>query len=71
MTERLWVQTPHCGDHFSCTVHFDQSMKAKIEWKLTWHCWICCYPAKGRADFEEGLLIKFSFITKDEMKLVS
>jgi len=44
---------------------------AKIEWKLTWHCCICCNPAKGRVDFEDGWLIKSSFITKDEMKLVS
>jgi hypothetical protein len=42
---------------------------AKIEWKLPWHCCICCNPAKGRVDFEDGLLIKSSFITKDEMKL--
>jgi hypothetical protein len=43
-------------------------MEAKIEWKLTWHCCICCNPAKGRVDFEDGWLIKSSFITKDEMK---
>jgi hypothetical protein len=24
----------------------DQKHGAKIEWKLTWHCCICCYPAK-------------------------
>jgi hypothetical protein len=28
-------------------------------------------PAKGRVDFEDDWLIKSSFITKDEMKLVS
>jgi hypothetical protein len=33
-------------------------MEAKIEWKLTWHCCICCNPAKGRVDFECGWLIK-------------
>jgi hypothetical protein len=43
-------------------------MEAKIEWKLTWHCCIFCNPAKGRVDFEDGWLIKSSFITKDEMK---
>jgi hypothetical protein len=68
MTQRSWVQTTHCGDHFSCTIHLDQSMEAKIEWKLTWQCCICCNPAKGRVDFEDGWLIKSSFITKDEMK---
>ncbi len=55
---------PHCGDHFSCTIHLDQSMEAKIEWKLTWHCYISCNPAKGRLDFVDGWLIKSSFITK-------
>ncbi len=44
---------------------------AKIEWKLTWHCCICCNPAKGGVDFKAGWLIKSSFIIKDEMKLVS
>jgi len=29
---------------------------------------MCCNPAKGRVEFEDGWLIKFSFITKDEMK---
>jgi hypothetical protein len=43
-------------------------MEAKIEWKLAWHCCICCNPAKGRVDFEDSWLIKFSFITKDEIK---
>ena len=53
---------PHCGDHFSCTIHLDQSMKTKIEWKLPWHCCICCNYAKGRVDFEDSWLIKSSFI---------
>ena len=61
---------PHCGEHFSCTIHLDQSMEAKIEWKLTWHCCICCNPAKGRVDFEDGRLIKSSFI-RMKWKLVS
>jgi hypothetical protein len=43
-------------------------MEAKIKWKLTWYCCICFNPAKGRVDFEDGWLIKSSFITKDEMK---
>ncbi len=43
-------------------------MEAKIEWKLTWHCCKRCNPAKGRVDFENGWLIKSSFIIKDEMK---
>ncbi len=60
--------TPYCGDHFSCTIHLDQSMEAKIEWKLTRRCCKCCSPAKGKVDFEDGWLIKSSFITKDEMK---
>jgi hypothetical protein len=29
---------------------------------------MCCNPAKGRVEFEDGWLIKSSFITKDEMK---
>jgi len=58
----------HCGDHFSCTIHLDQSMEAKIEWKLTWHCCICSNPAKRRVDFEYGWVKKSSFIAKDEMK---
>jgi hypothetical protein len=29
---------------------------------------MCCTPAKGRVEFEDGWLIKSSFITKDEMK---
>jgi hypothetical protein len=69
MTEKLWVQTLHWGDHFSCTIHLDQSMEAKIKWKLT-ICCISCNPAKGRVDFEDGWLIKSSFI-RVKWKLVS
>jgi hypothetical protein len=29
---------------------------------------MCCNPAKGRVEFEDGWLIKSSIITKDEMK---
>jgi hypothetical protein len=32
---------------------------------------MCYNPAKGRVDFEDGWLIKYSFITEDKMKLVS
>jgi hypothetical protein len=57
MTVSSWVQTPTVGDHFSCTIHLDQSMEAKIEWKLTWHCCICCNPEKkGGVDFDDVLL---------------
>jgi hypothetical protein len=48
-----------------------KSMKAKIVEKVTWHCCVCCNPAKGRVEFEDGWLIKSSFITKDEMKSLS
>jgi hypothetical protein len=47
----------------------DQKPGAKIMWKITWPCCMCCNPEKGRVDFEDGWLIKSSFITKDEMKL--
>jgi hypothetical protein len=53
---------PYWGDHFSGTIHSDQKPGVKIEWKLTWHCCMCCNPAKGRVDFEGGWLIKSSFI---------
>jgi hypothetical protein len=43
-------------------------MEAIIEWKSTWHCCICCNPAKWRENFEDDRLIKSSFILKDEMK---
>jgi hypothetical protein len=29
---------------------------------------MCCNPAKGRVEFEDGRLIKSRFITKYEMK---
>jgi hypothetical protein len=29
---------------------------------------MCCNPARGRVEFEEGRLIKSSFITKDKIK---
>ncbi len=58
MTERSWVLTPHRGDHFTRTIHLHQKPGAKVEWKLTWLCCICCNPAKGRVDFEDSWLIK-------------
>jgi hypothetical protein len=70
MTERLWVQTPTEETIFQAPFIWIKAWN-KIEWKLTWHCCIYCNPAKGRVDFEDGWLIKSSFITKDEMKLVS
>jgi hypothetical protein len=50
---------------------FGSKPGTKIKWKLTWHCCICCNPEKGRVEFEDLWLIKSSFITKDEIKLVS
>ncbi len=35
MTEKVVGSNPHCEDHFSCTIHLDQIMEAKIDWKLT------------------------------------
>ncbi len=52
MAERSWVQTPTVETIFHALG--PQSMEAKIEWKLIWHC----NPAKGRVDFEDGCLIK-------------
>jgi hypothetical protein len=31
-----------------------KSMKAKFVEKVTWHCCMCCNPAKGRVEFEDG-----------------
>jgi hypothetical protein len=67
MTERSWVQTPTEETIFQAPFIWIKKPRAKIEWKLTWHC----NPAKGRVDFEDSWLIKYSFRTKDEMKLVS
>jgi hypothetical protein len=42
-------------------------MEAKVEWKKNLYCSIvCCNSAKGRVDFEDGWLIKSSFLTKDK-----
>jgi hypothetical protein len=69
MTERSGVQTPTEETIFQAPFIWIKSLEQKLKWKLTWHCCICCNPAKGRVDFEDGWLIKSSFITKDEMKL--
>ena len=51
---------PHYGDHFSGTIHLDQSMEQKICGKtLTWQCCICCKPANGWT-LRHGWLIKSS-----------
>jgi hypothetical protein len=71
MTERSWVQISTEETIFQAQFIWIKNLKQKIVWKLTWDCRICCNPAKGRVDFEDGWLIKSSFITKDEMKLVS
>jgi len=71
MTERSWVQTPTEETIFQAPFIWIKILKQKLSGKLTWHCCICCNPAKGRVDFEDGWPIKPSFITKDEMKLVS
>jgi hypothetical protein len=51
-------QTPHYADHFSGTIHLDQSLEQKL-WKTqTWRCCMCCNPTNGRVDFEEWLVYK-------------
>jgi hypothetical protein len=55
MTERLWVQTPTEETIF----------QAPFIWIKVWiknQEEICCYLAKGRVEFEDGWLIKSSFI---------
>jgi hypothetical protein len=49
----------------------DQKPGAKIGWTLSGIVACAVILQKGRVDFEDGWLIKSSFITKDEMKLVS
>ncbi len=48
----------HYGDHFSGTIHLDQSLDQKLWKTLTWHCCMCCNPANGRVEFEELLAYK-------------
>ena len=67
-TETSCIQTPTVETIFHAPFIWIKAWKQKFEWNLTWHCCICCNPAKGRVDFEGGWLIKSSFITKDEMK---
>jgi hypothetical protein len=45
-------------------------MEAIIDWKLTLHGCKCCSSAKGWVNFEDGWLIKSSFI-RMKRKLVS
>ncbi len=45
-----------------------RSIKVQNYGKITWHCCMWCNPANGRVEFEDGRLIKSSFITMDEMK---
>jgi hypothetical protein len=58
---------PDCGDHIYALFIWIKSMEVIIEWKLTWHCYICWNPAKKRVDFEFRWLIKSSFI-KERIK---
>ncbi len=62
----------HNGDHFSGTIHLDQSMELK-QWKTqTWHYHMCCNPANGCVDFEEQLAYKIQLNGKRlNCKLVS
>ena len=68
MTDRSWVQTPTKETIFQAPFIWIKSLKQKVSGMLrpTWHCCMCCNPANGRVDFEDGQLIKSSFITKDE-----
>jgi hypothetical protein len=66
MTERLWVLTLTEETIFQAPFIWIKNLDQKIGWKLNWHCCICCNPAKGRVDFEDGWLIKYSFITKND-----
>jgi hypothetical protein len=34
----------------------------------TWHCYMCYNPTNGSVNFEDGWLIKFSFITKNGLE---
>jgi hypothetical protein len=67
-TERSRVQILTANSIFHAPFIWIKTMKAKIGWQLTWHCCICCNPAKR--DFENGWLIKSSFI-RMKWKLVS
>jgi hypothetical protein len=58
--QEVLVSNPHYGDHFSGTIHLDQSLEQKLWKTLTWHCCMCCNPANGRGDFEEWSAYKKS-----------
>jgi hypothetical protein len=62
MTERFRVQTPTVETIFSGTIHLDQSLESKIEWKLTCYCSKYCNHVKGRVDFKDVWLKKSSLI---------
>ncbi len=49
------------------TIYHAPLIWIKKHGKVTWHCCMCCNPAKGRVEFEDSWLIKSSFITKGEM----
>jgi len=69
MTERSWVQTPTEETIFQAPLIWIKSLEQKRDngmFQPTWHCCMCCNPANGRVDFEDGWLIKSSIITKDE-----
>ena len=59
-TERSRVQILTANSIFHAPFIWIKTKEAKIGWQLTWHCCICCDPAKR--DFENGWLIKSSFI---------
>jgi hypothetical protein len=70
MTERSWVQTPTEETIFQAPFIWIKAWsKNQVEINLALLHML--NPAKGRVEFEEGWLLKSSFITKDEMKLVS
>jgi hypothetical protein len=49
---------PYYGDHFSGTIHLDQSLEQKLWKTLTWHCCMCCNPENGGFDFKKWLAYK-------------
>ncbi len=60
--EGSWLRDPgfntQYGEHLSGTIHLDQKPGAKIKWKLTWHCCICCNPAKRKGGLWRWLTCK-------------
>jgi hypothetical protein len=49
---------PLCEDHFSGTIHLDQSLEQNLWKTLTWHFCIYCNPTNGMVNFEEWLAYK-------------